>query len=323
MTGSQVVPSHSTDLSTSDLIDSLGSFLRINVAGGDASEHTIRGYLSHIRQFADWCMLNAIIPAQATDLDIAIYRRWLVEARYTRGTVSCKLSALRRFFQAAVWKGIRKDNPAEGIKAPRDLTSSADRILEKLLSRKDVLRLLDLPDLSTRTGIRDLAMMGLMYYHGLRVSSVAALSVSDIHTDQNTLSLRNTKGGKNRTIILVSDTVKMLARWTSVRHDFVTKASGDALFLSLSHARLGQRLVTDGIRWIVNRYLARAGVKKDGLSCHALRHAHATHAMDAGADLVALSREMGHSGISTTQVYLHVVDAVKSNPASFLTRERP
>jgi site-specific recombinase XerD len=101
--------------STADVLDQLATFLRINIAAGDASENTIRAYLSHVGQFVEWCWNEDLDPGRATETHLAEYRHYLSsEAGYKRSTIGVKLSALRRFYQAAVWRGLRPDNPAEG-----------------------------------------------------------------------------------------------------------------------------------------------------------------------------------------------------------------
>jgi site-specific recombinase XerD len=161
-------------------------------------------------------------------------------------------------------------------------------------------------------------MMGVMYYHGLRVSEVAGLEARDVRLDGRQLHVRESKGGKDRVLPLVDKTSGMLRAWADARPQVVTKRSGAAFFLSLSKPCYGSPLTPHGARWIVNNYLELAGLRRPGLSCHALRHAHASHVIEAGGDLVALSQEMGHASIETTGVYTHVVDAMAQNPAAYL-----
>ena len=160
-----------------------------------------------------------------------------------------------------------------------------------------------------------------MYYHGLRVSEVAGLRLENIIAgDHAQLAIRQAKGAKDRNVILVDATRNLLDRWSVERAKIANAGSGDALFLSLSNRNLGGPLTVIGVRSIVNGYLEAVGLRRSGLSCHALRHAHATHALRQRADLKALSVEMGHASIDTTSVYLHVADAVDQNPAELLKR---
>jgi len=295
------------------LVDGLAAFLRISVAQGDASESTIKAYLAHIMQFVEWCRLEDVPPGQATEYDIVNYRRALAEAGNARATIGAKLAALRQFFAAAVWRGLRQDNPAEGVSPPPDHTSPFDRILERYLSPQQVALLLSSPSLDTVAGRRDLAILSLLYYHGLRIHEVAGLSLSDF-LDEGKFRIRG-KGKKTRVNTLVPVTRDRLVAWLRDLDTLATRHSGDAVFLSLSRARQYQRITTPGARWIVKQHLKATGLWRPGLGPHALRHAHITHALIAGADIHAIAREVGHSSILTTTVYVHVAAAIQENPA--------
>ncbi len=303
--------------STEDVLERLATFLRINVSAGDASENTIRAYMQHIWQFAGWCREQGIDPGRATEEHLALYRHALSQADYRRSTIGVKLASLRRFFQAAVWHGLRADNPAEGLKAPREHTTRRDKILARYLSPEEIDLLLATPPRDTIAGIRDLAMIGLLYYHGLRVSEVAALALGDLKQG-NRLHIIASKGDKSRVVLLVDKSLALLGAWVEARQTVANQRSGETLFLSLSKATYGAPLTTPGARWTIRRHLKEAGLYEAGMGPHALRHCHASHALAGGVDLYALSAEMGHASIETTGVYLHVVDAVEQNPAEFL-----
>jgi site-specific recombinase XerD len=302
----------------SDVMQNLATFLRLNVAEGDASEHTIEGYLIHIRQFYEWCQSHSIPAGQATEEHLAYYRRHMVEQGYKRSTITVKLSAIRRFYQAAIWRGLRQDNPAEGLKAPRDHTTRRDQIMERYLSPEEVALLLDAPDRGTQAGIRDWAIIGFMYFHGLRVSEVSGLELSHVNLDAMQLQVKGGKGNKDRVTHLTETTAHMARSWLTVRREVFTKKSGSVFFLSFSRRNLGGPISVNGVRDQVNHYLGATGLKRPGVSCHALRHSHATHYVEAGGDLATLSGEMGHANIQTTGEYLHVANAVRDNPAKKL-----
>lgn len=303
-------------------MESLALFLRLNVAQGDASEHTITGYMIHIRQFYGWCVEGGLQPGRANEFDLARYRRHLVTQGYKRSTITVKLSAVRRFFQAAIWRGLRDDNPAAGLKAPREHTTRRDQVLARYLSPEEISELLSVPDRSTQAGIRDWAMIGVMYFHGLRVSEVANLELLDVKMDAKQIHVRSGKGGKDRVLPMIETTHNMLWSWLKVRHQICSKKTGNAFFLSLSQRNLGGPISVNGIRDRVNHALAMAGLKRPGISCHALRHAHASHFVAAGGEIVVLSQEMGHASIETTSIYTHVANAIKSNPAAKLEEQQ-
>ena len=123
-------------------VSDFGKFLRLHVADGDASPATIKSYWSNARQFVGWCQENQVDPATATEDDIVEYRRALVD-EYERGTVATKLAAVKRLYEAIAWRGLRSDNPAAGLRAPRDRTDRSERV--KYLPLTGLRQLLDAP----------------------------------------------------------------------------------------------------------------------------------------------------------------------------------
>jgi len=307
-----------------DMLDRLAEFLRLNVAEGDASPHTLRTYMTHIRQFLEWCVDAGVHPVKASRDDLIDFRRYLVEEKtYKRGTVAYKLNAVRRFYEAARAWGMRPDNPAQGLRAPRDATSRRDRILERYLSEEDVATLLDAPPNDTLAGVRDRAILRLMYFHGLRVSEIVRLRMEDLIGGSPSYQVRlsGAKGGKDRSVFLVKTSLTALRRWLAARQEMEGVTSGLAapVFVSLDRPTFGTQLTPEGVRWVVDGWLTACDLKRPGLSCHALRHAHATHAVKKRPDiLLTLSDEMGHASVVTTQTYLNVAQALTENPASVL-----
>jgi site-specific recombinase XerD len=129
-------------VSTGDLLLAWADFLRLDVAQGDASPRTVATYQAQVRDFLAWCQAQGLHPALATEDDLKAYRAHLVE-RYARATVATRLAAVRRFYQAAVWRGYRTDNPAAGIRPPRERTARDE--LVRFLPLEGLKRLLDAP----------------------------------------------------------------------------------------------------------------------------------------------------------------------------------
>ena len=305
-------PQEGRQLAPDDRLARFAIFLRLNVAQGDASPETVRSYMSQVAQFVAWCEAAGLSPEIATEGDLAAYRRHLVE-RYARGTVATKLAVVRRFYDAAQSWGLRPDNPAAGLRAPRDRTTAAGRV--KYLPAEGLRRLLRLPDGRTAAGKRDRCALCLMALQGLRVAEVAGLRLSDYHPDEPPHLLVTGKGGKVRPAYLVAPVVRVLETWLKARAPL---ASDDHLFIALDRAHHGQPITARGLRAMVDRHLAAAGLKSEGVSCHSLRHSFATWAYANGADLLAVSQALGHSSITTTQVYAKITDAVANNPAAKL-----
>jgi len=309
---------------TGDLLASFADFLRLDVAQGDASPETIRTYWSNVRQYLDWCTAEGVHPALATEDDLKAYRAHLVASGYKRTTVATKLAVVRRFYQMAQARGYRADNPAEGLKAPKEHTDRAERV--KWLPLLAVKRLLDAPDAETPKGKRDRAILALMALHGLRAVEVHRLDVGDVDFDTGDAGQVTVlgKGKRTRTVLLVEETATYLRDWLAVRDDVAAEGE-TALFVNVhwgghngKAGEAGHRMSRRGVREAVDGYLEELGLKAEGVSCHALRHTFATLSKAAGADLLAISKALGHSSVTTTQVYADIVDKVGNNPARFL-----
>jgi len=314
MTESALTTTGTAKLAQTDLLDAFAAFLRLNVAEGDASPHTIRSYYTHVSLYVSWCEEHGINPAQATDKEIAAYRKALVDNGYKRSTIATKLSIIRRLYQAAVWRGLRADNPAAGVKAPRDRTARAERT--KFLPLGGLKRLLQAPQGDGPMARRDRAMLALMGIHGLRVSEVSSLRVGDVDLTQGVITVTG-KGQKARTVYLIEATSRVLEDWLKVR-PWVAQGNVDALFVTLGSRIRGTAMSDRAIRYRVDGYLEILGLKDEGISCHALRHSAATWARAGGAALDAIAGMLGHTSVTTTQVYAKIVDRMTENPARYL-----
>jgi integrase/recombinase XerD len=293
-----LVPQQGGDLATVDILADFCKFLRLHTADGDASPATIRSYHSNAGQFVAWCAERGINPATATEDDIAIYRRELV-AQYKVGTVAVKLAAIRRLYKAAVWRGLRQDNPAAGLRAPKDRTARAKRI--KFLPLEGLRRLLDAPKGDGAPAVRDRAILALMGRHGLRVSEVAGLTVGAVDFDAGTVRVTG-KGHKTRTVCLTEASAEALRAWLDIR-ERVADPGEPALFVSLDRVHRGGGVSARAIRYMVDGYLEALDLKAAGISCHSLRHSAATWARAGGAKLDALADMMGHADVPTTRIY--------------------
>lgn len=302
-----IIPTTQNSIIQTDLGQALADFLRLSVADGDASQKTIASYLTEVKQFTLWCEAEGVSPARASEDDIRLYRSYLVE-HYARGTVATKLAAIRRFYDAALWRGLRLDNPAKGLKAPKDKTAREDSV--KFLPLEGFKRLLSLPD-----NARDRAILALMGWHGLRVEEIVNLTLDNLSLggELPTLSVTG-KGSKTRKVHLIERSAAALSAWLKIR-----QSDDSAVFVSIGNRGRGEKLTTRGIRAMVDGYLTQAGLKADGISCHSLRHSFATWSLAGGAKLQAISGAMGHSSIETTQVYAKIVDRINENPARYLS----
>jgi len=300
------------------ILEAFRQWMRLDVGDGNPSPETLRAYFGDVRQHLHWLADEGLMPAQAGDEDLKGFRAWLVET-YAVNTVGRKLAAVRRFYEMAHARGLIVENPAKGLKAPRNRTEQFEQV--KYLPLEPVRRLLKAPRTTTPKGIRDKAILVLLAMHGLRVIEVHRLSLEDVDLERGEAGEVRVlgKGAKYRTVLLTEATREELKKWLAVRN--MMHCETRALFVSMDWSRPDadpSRVSRRGIRSMVDGYLEMVGAKKEGISCHALRHSFATLALAAGGDLLAISGALGHSSVTTTQVYCKIVDRARKNPAKLL-----
>ena len=296
------------------LTEIFGRFLRLYVAEGDASPATIRTYHAQAAQYVAWCQQQGVSPSTATENDIIAYRKYLVETGYKPTTIALKLAVVRRLYEAIQWRGLRDDNPAAGVKSPRDRTARDERV--KYLPLDGLKQLLAAPQGDGPLPRRNRAILALMGVHGLRVSEVAGLKLDDLDLNEGVVTVLG-KGRKVRTVYLTDQTTQVLAAWLEVRGK-VALDEVHALFVVVGPNGPGTAIGARGIRYLVDRYLEELGLKAEGISCHALRHSAATWSRAGGARLDAIAGMLGHTSVTTTGVYAKIVDKIAENPARYL-----
>lgn len=302
---------------TRELLEAFRDFMRLDVAQGDASPETLRTYWGQVKAFVEWCDDEGIRPGVASHEDLKAYRSFLVDQGYARSTIAGRLNSVRRFYEMARARGFRHDNPAEGLKAPRDLSDRTERV--KWLPLGAIQQLLDAPDTSKPMGIRDRAILMLMSVHGLRRMEIVRLQLEDVDLEGMAISTVG-KGCKRRRIPLVEETKAALEAWLEIR-EVLTAEEEMAVFVAThggGNGGPGHAMSRRSINRLVDGYLENLGLKREGVSCHSLRHSYATLSLAAGARLDVISKTMGHASVTTTQVYADIVDMTAQNPARFL-----
>jgi len=285
------------------------AFLEMLAAERGLSDNSVAAYardLEHLRAFA--VARSGSLGAADTEL-LAEYLGLLERKGFAASTARRRLSALRQFFGFLFAEGIRADNPAERIEAPRP-----GRALPRTLSEADVDRLLDAAQRdvdrtapSTLAGVkarRLAALIETLYATGLRVSELVSLPGTAVAADRPFLYVRG-KGGKDRVVPLSERARDAIAAYQSARAEFGQAASK---WLFPSRGASGH-LTRQQFALLLKDLAARASIDPSRLSPHVLRHAFATHLLANGADLRAVQKMLGHSDISTTQIYTHVLEA--------------
>jgi tyrosine recombinase XerC len=261
----------------------------------NASPRTVEAYSSDLAQFSDWLERQSYDIAALTYRNLRGFLGELDRARYSRRTIARKLSAVRSFFVFLVERGVVAGSPADVVATPKLPTR-----LPVIASAETIAALIEAPDASTPGGLRDRAILELLYAGGLRVSELTGLDVGDVDFAQGQVRVLG-KGSKERIIPIHRIACQRISEYVSSGRPKLNKQDESALFLN----RLGGRLSADGVRRLMKRYLQITG-SAQALSPHALRHSFATHMLEAGADLRSVQELLGHVALSTTQIYTHL-----------------
>jgi integrase/recombinase XerD len=277
---------------TRNLID---QFLDVLWMERGLGANTLQAYRTDLSVFADWQSRRGITDLlQTSPADLHTYLA--LQAQGSARSTARRLSSLRRLFQYLAREGRISADPTLNIEAPR-----LGRSLPKSLTEADVEALLQAPDISSRTGMRDRAMLEVLYATGLRVSELVNLRLDQINLRQGVIRVVG-KGKKERLVPLGEESIDWLERYIrEVRPDFFHGHPDTTLFPS----NRGTPQTRQTFWYAIKRYALQAGITKP-LSPHVLRHAFATHLLNHGADLRVVQMLLGHSDISTTQIYTHV-----------------
>jgi integrase/recombinase XerD len=261
------------------------------------SENTISAYRTDLLGFAQWLAENRsleLIDAKREDLLAYLALRVRNGAR-PRSTARL-LSSARRFYQYWVREGRLQEDPTSRIEAPK-----LGRTLPSSLTEVEVEALLDAPDIASVLGLRDRTMLEMLYASGLRVSELVALQTAQINLRQGVVRV-NGKGHKERLVPLGEEAINWLERYLEEsRPKLIDGKPSEYLFTT----RRGGAMTRQAFWYMIKRYANSAEIKKE-LSPHTLRHSFATHLLNHGADLRVVQMLLGHSDLSTTQIYTHV-----------------
>jgi integrase/recombinase XerD len=275
----------------------IDQFIDILWAQKGLAELTLSAYQQDLVQLSRWLAERGDRLSTAKEAEI---QQFLGE-RQARGTSARSnarlLSTLKQFYRHLVRCGDRQDNPTALISAPR-----IPRSLPKSMAESDVEKLLQAPDLDSDYGMRDRCMLELMYSSGLRVSELVGLQVNQVNTRLGLVRLIG-KGSKERVVPVGEEALHWLKRYLQVARPALQLSStvNDGLFLSSRGTAITRQAFWQNIK----KHLLKAGVKTV-FSPHSLRHAFATHLLNHGADLRTVQMLLGHSSLSTTQIYTHI-----------------
>ena len=260
------------------------------------SQNTLGAYRADLMTLAREMASQGKTIDSSSKADLLDFIAQRVESGAKPRSTARQLSSFRRFFRHVLREGVRKSDPTADIEMPR-----IGRTLPKTLSEDEVDALLNAPNTEEPLGHRDRAMLELLYATGLRVSELINLRQSQVNFNQGVLRIVG-KGDRERLIPLGDESQRWLREFINgPRMEILLERQTDYLFPT----RRGNRMTRQAFWHIIKRYAEKAGVRKK-LSPHSLRHAFATHLLNHGADLRVVQMLLGHSDLSTTQIYTHV-----------------
>jgi len=297
-----------------------GAFVRSLSAERNLSDHTTQAYRADLIQFAEWARRGGV--EDLADIDRRLLRRYLAylsQLGYARRSVARKASAVRSLLRWAVDHDLIAASPAEDLPTPK-----LDRPLPRVLKATDASRLCETPPDDDATGLRDRAILELLYGAGLRVAELCSIDLEDVDLRGRTIRVMG-KGRKQRQMPIGEPAARGVETYLEGSRAVLLERRVDAQLVphaktaeavetaeethggvenALFVNRRGRRIGPRSVRSMLTRYLAAGGERH--ASPHALRHSFATHLLDGGADLRSVQELLGHESLATTQIYTHV-----------------
>jgi len=281
------------------MLDLIGAYENYLIKVKQASANTVSSYIRDIRQFSQWMEdMGYGSLLSAVQVNISDYFDWLQHQGKSCATVSRTLASLKNFFGYAVSAGFLDASPVSGdIHVER-----GEKKLPQILTGREVERLLAQPNCTDAKGFRDKAMLEVMYATGIRVTELIDLNVDDVNLELGILKCYGSK--KDRVIPIYPAAMRALQIYLrDVRNGMISDPGEKALFVNVSGARMSRQ----GFWKILKHYQSKAGIEKE-ITPHTLRHSFAVHLLENGADLGSLQELMGHSDISSTQLYTQMIN---------------
>lgn len=269
----------------------------------NASGMTIVSYRTDLAQFFQFLSNLYSLPCESVAREsfnhksVRDYLAYLQTNGFSRSTMARKLATLRSFVRYLCREEVLEGNPIAAVSTPKQ-----EKRLPRFLYPKEIELLLEAPDISRPSGLRDKAILEVLYATGIRVSELVSLNLSNLDTQSGSIKVLG-KGGKERIIPMGTKACTAMDKYLQVRRKALKKDNGTetAVFLN----KFGQRLTARSVRNIINKYVQQVALNQK-VSPHTLRHTFATHLLNGGADLRSVQELLGHVKLSTTQVYTHV-----------------
>jgi len=280
------------------ITSALNQYLRTLQLEGTTSSNTVASYTNDLRRYATFLLgIGVKDPSEIKEDHISEYLMELSALGLASSSVARNLSALRGFHTFLVVEGFASSNPADAIEAPK-----VNRRLPDVLTIEEVNAILEQPDTNNAVGLRDRAVLEVLYATGVRVSELVNMHLRDIFIEEEFVRVMG-KGSKERLVPIGRSALHWLREYEKNARPLLTRrgVTFDWIFLSTR----GRQLTRMAVWQIVRMYATLAGIQKH-VHPHTFRHSFATHLLEGGADLRAVQEMLGHTDISTTQIYTHI-----------------
>lgn len=279
------------------MIDYISRFRDFLISERNYSEHTVKAYTTDLSELNGFLKEKGILNDDADiscvdEVSIRAYIGWLYGKKNSKKSISRKLASIRTFFEFLVREGAVRKNSAKLVPTPK-----GEKKLPAFLTVDEAFKLIETAMTKGVLGLRDRAMLELLYSSGIRVSELVGINLSNVNLITSLVKVLG-KGNKERIVPLGSKAQEAIRQFMEKRHELHPK--GDFLFVNSR----GGRLTSRSVGRIVKKYSIISGIPKN-VSPHVLRHTFATHLLGSGADLRAIQEMLGHSNLSTTQRYTH------------------
>lgn len=283
------------------MIDRLiAEFIQYRRVGRNNSAHTVKAYASDLAQFAAYLECRGITGLVSISLPtLRGFLASLQGEKYAATTLARKQASLRAFFRWARRGGHIESDPTRGMISPR-----TPGRLPKFLRTEEIDALMNAPD-SSPAGLRDRALLELLYASGIRAGEAVRVDLDDVDLDSSEVRVRRGKGGKERIALLGRAAIEAIADYLSQGRPILASRALRGQSRALLLNRFGERLSDRGVRRTFDKYVHIAGARLK-ITPHVLRHSFATHLLENGADLRAVQELLGHANLVTTQIYTHV-----------------
>jgi tyrosine recombinase XerC len=278
----------------------LAEYLRMLRSERNRSTYTLRNYARDLRAYFAFLSESGADLVSADRHTIRAYLASLADAGFAPASVTRKVSTIRSFYRYLHQQGHIRTNPCAAVRGPK-----RPRRLPGFLDEEEITALVTAQDSQKPRGLRNRALLELLYAAGVRVSEATGLNTSDLRSGEESGMLRvRGKGDKERIVLIGRPAARALSRYVHQGRPRLAKGTEEALFLN----RDGGRLSVRAVQKIVERSALACGLDKRAYP-HLIRHTFATHMLDGGADLRVVQELMGHASANTTQIYLHVTEA--------------